>query len=382
MGKAKSPAEVFSPGEFISDELQARGWKQEDLARVLGRPLKTVNELIRGKKAITATTALELASAFGTSAQFWLNLESAYRLSLLSSIENDVGRRARVHSLVPVRELMTRGWLRKTPPRDLVGLEQAVCEFLSIRTIRDDPDVRFAARVALRGEQDRRAQVAWVCRVRSLAQGMKAARFSSALLQKAAAALPRLSGDPDAAPELPQKLAAAGVRLLFVPALASSKIDGAAVWLDGRCPVVALSLRRDRIDYFWFTLMHELAHVVRKHGSRGDIVDSSLVGQDRMAADHRCREDAQADRLASDWLIPPPAFKKLAGLARRTRGRFSRTQIIAFANQVGVHPGIIVGRLQFEGWLPWTHMRNLLTGVRETLASRGMVDTIPEPVVG
>lgn len=74
------PAEVFHPGEFLRDELEARGWTQADLAEILGRPLKTVNEVIVGKKAITPETARGLAAAFGTSAQFWMNLESAYQL--------------------------------------------------------------------------------------------------------------------------------------------------------------------------------------------------------------------------------------------------------------------------------------------------------------
>jgi len=77
-----SPAEVFPPGEFIRDELKERGWTQRDLADILGRPLQTVNQIIMGKKAITARTAKELAAAFGTSAEYWLRHEAAYRLSL------------------------------------------------------------------------------------------------------------------------------------------------------------------------------------------------------------------------------------------------------------------------------------------------------------
>jgi addiction module HigA family antidote len=74
-----TPAEVFPPGEYIRDELEARGWTQVDLAFIIGRPLQTVNEIVAGRKAITPETARGLAEAFGTSAEVWMNLESVYR---------------------------------------------------------------------------------------------------------------------------------------------------------------------------------------------------------------------------------------------------------------------------------------------------------------
>ena len=89
------PAEVFPPGDFLREELKARGKTQADLARVLGRPLQTVNQIINGRKSITPQTALELAQVFGTSPELWLNLESAYRLSLArKKIDPSIARRA------------------------------------------------------------------------------------------------------------------------------------------------------------------------------------------------------------------------------------------------------------------------------------------------
>src|SRR5436309_12089363 len=76
------PAEVFPPGEFIRDELDARGWTQGDLAQIMDRPVQVVNELIAGKKQITPETAMGLAKAFGDDdALYWMNLDSVYRLA-------------------------------------------------------------------------------------------------------------------------------------------------------------------------------------------------------------------------------------------------------------------------------------------------------------
>lgn len=93
--RPRRPAEVFPPGEFIREELEARGWTQGRLAEILGRPLQAVNAIINGKKEITARTAVELAAAFGTSPEFWLNLESAYRLSLAEPADPSIAARAR-----------------------------------------------------------------------------------------------------------------------------------------------------------------------------------------------------------------------------------------------------------------------------------------------
>src|SRR5438105_1514468 len=105
------PAEVFPPGEFIREELEARGWTQGDLAQILDRPLRLVNELIAGKKQITPETARGLADAFGTDALYWMNLDSAYRLANSDPSDKSVGRRARLYSKFPVREMVKRGWI-------------------------------------------------------------------------------------------------------------------------------------------------------------------------------------------------------------------------------------------------------------------------------
>ncbi|HEX8342968.1 MAG TPA: HigA family addiction module antitoxin [Tepidisphaeraceae bacterium] len=88
------PAEAFPPGEFIRQEIEARGWTQSDLARVIGRPLQTVNMIVNGKKAVTAETAKALGLAFGTGPELWLNLETAYRLHTTADADPAIVERA------------------------------------------------------------------------------------------------------------------------------------------------------------------------------------------------------------------------------------------------------------------------------------------------
>jgi HTH-type transcriptional regulator/antitoxin HigA len=94
MSAIRTSAKAFPPGEFIREELEARGWTQSDLAKILGRPLQAINEIVNAKKRITAETAKELALAFGTSAELWLNLESAYQLSASKQPDERIKMRA------------------------------------------------------------------------------------------------------------------------------------------------------------------------------------------------------------------------------------------------------------------------------------------------
>jgi HTH-type transcriptional regulator/antitoxin HigA len=95
MGKSFKPAEVFTPGEFIRDELAARGWTQAKFAEIIGRPLQNVNEIINGKRRITPEMAVLIAAAFGTSPEVWLNLENTYRLSKVPAPGPEVLQRAK-----------------------------------------------------------------------------------------------------------------------------------------------------------------------------------------------------------------------------------------------------------------------------------------------
>ena len=86
---------AFPPGDHIREEIEDRGWTQSDLARIMGRPVQVINELINGRKAITARTARELEAALGPSAELWMNLETSYRLYKEGQADPEITVRAR-----------------------------------------------------------------------------------------------------------------------------------------------------------------------------------------------------------------------------------------------------------------------------------------------
>ena len=128
-------AETVTPGDILKEELVARGWTQKVFAEIIGKPLQSVNEIIRGKKSITPETAKLIGAALGTSAELWLNLEANYRLksTRITEREKDVARKARLYSKFHVHELIKRGLIKRGKSVD--ELERSVCAFFKVTDI-------------------------------------------------------------------------------------------------------------------------------------------------------------------------------------------------------------------------------------------------------
>src|SRR3546814_10906300 len=118
-------AEIFPPGEFLKDELEARGWSQTELAEIIGRPTRLINEIIADKRTITPETAIQLGDSLGTGPELWMNLESQYQLSQVRPNDGLVARRARLYERFPVREMIKRGWIEATKDRKSTRLNSS-----------------------------------------------------------------------------------------------------------------------------------------------------------------------------------------------------------------------------------------------------------------
>jgi HTH-type transcriptional regulator/antitoxin HigA len=359
------------PGEVIKDELDARGWSQADLAEILGRPPRVVSELVRGKRGISPETAAELAQAFGTSAQLWMNLESAYQLARRrpDSTDDTVARRAALFTKVPVKQLVDRGWIAATD--DLDALERSVLDFLDIRSLDEEPTFAFAARRSPTDGEVSVAHVAWLYRARQLAASMDVARFDPERLSTLMDELRPLRASPDPLAAIPEILSRHGVRLVVVKHLPGTRIDGATFWKSG-APVVVLSLRYPRIDYFWHTLMHELGHVRQGEQVAGPVrLDTEANGADRENSASRSPDEVDADEFAASFLIAPAALQRFI---EEHALRPSASAVEAFAHAENIHPGIVVGRLHHRNVLPYSQLRRFLVDVRSVVARAATVD--------
>jgi HTH-type transcriptional regulator/antitoxin HigA len=375
LGMSRVPAEVFPPGEFVREELEARGWTQGDLAQIMGRPVRLVSELITGKKQITPETARGLAQAFGDNDPlYWMNLDSAYRLAKSEPVDESVGRRAKLYSLFPVRELTKRKWIETSDNLDVV--EHRVCRFFRIKNVDERPVFAHAAK-AVQYDERTALQLAWLYRAKELAEGTHSSPYSERKLREALAKLRTLLVAPEEIRQVSRILAEAGVRLVIVEFLPGAKIDGATFWLNDT-PVIALSIRFDRIDNFWFVLRHEIEHVLNRDGLV--TVDIELTEQ-LQRKDILPPEEVKANTAAAEFLVPK---SELDSFITRVRPLYSEQRILLFAKRIGVHPGVVVGQLQFRDEVPYTHFHKHLTKIREIVTQTAVTDgwgTVP-PAAG
>ena len=359
------PARAVPPGAILKRELKARGWTQRDLAMMLDRPPQLISEIVRGKKRITERTALELAEVFGTSPELWLNLESRYRLHQARREANtdEIARRKRLFTLLPVREMIKRGWVERQT--HFADLEESVLRFLGLSSLEDLAMPGIAMRHANSRTPNAGALLAWTARVRQLTQSRHLPPFDQQRLLRALPELLRYSNELESLSEIPAFLNRLGIRFAIVPSLPKTYLDGAAL-LQEEEPVIALTLRYDRVDSFWFTLLHEIAHIAAGH--RGRYLDD-------LDAQARSDEEKTADRMAQAWLIPDEAYR--AFLNAHSGEHFSEAEIRDFAADIGRHPGIVVGRLQHDGLLPYSHLRRWLQRVSPQLTA--WIDRTPRP---
>lgn len=352
-----SIARPIAPGAILRRELEARGWTQKDLAEIIGRPPQVITEIVRGTKQITPDTAMELAAALGGPADIWTNLETQYRLHLARARHSggkEIAQKAKLFSCLPITEMTKRGWIR--PARDTAELEHEVMHFLGTTDLHQDPAVFANLRRSSSAEDVVPALRAWVRRAEIVASEQKVRTpYSPRKLNKAIADIRALAASEEGVEKVPALLHELGIRFVVVESLPRIKIDGAALFNKNGAPIVALSMRFDRIDYFWFTLMHEISHLALEHkGGHLDVEDGETIDS----------EEKAANSLAQDSLISSAAIRAFA-----TQNKpFSRQAIEEFARSECVHAGIVVGRLHYDEELPYSHMRGYLVKVSHRLA--------------
>lgn len=346
-------AEAFPVGEYLRDEIDARDWSVGEFARIIGRPVQAVSEILNGKKALTAETAAEIAMATGTEASTWLNLQSRYALWVQATAQTEklamIERRALLAGLVPLNELRKRGLIIAG---DIDYEEMQVWGALGITSSAQIPAFVLAARRSAEAEALSPAQTAWVAFARAKSKDLPSRDFDQSGLRDVGQNLTRTITSMDLLSKIPQMFAGVGVRVVYLAPFKSGKLDGAC-FTDERGPVIALSGRGNAMDKLLFTLLHETAHVVLGHAEGGVTID------DDISAESMDEQEREADALASSWALRQPV---------PTGPRVSRQDVVSCAALQGVHPAVIVGRLHFDKTVPWAHLNALVPKVNESLA--------------
>ena len=210
-------------------------------------------------------------------------------------------------------------------------------------------------------------------RALNVALAVDARPFSFAKMAQLVEQLRLLMESPEEVRHVPRVLADYGVRMLVLEHLEHTKIDGATFWLNRGAPVIVLSLRYDRIDYFWHTLMHEVAHVRYKDGLEEDraLLDIEIVADKKALTIVKPDYEARADEFATNAII---TTHEMEDFIRRVRPFYSGVRVQGFAQRMGVHVGLVVGQLQHRGEIGFGNLRRTFTPVRRFVTASGLTD--------
>lgn len=352
------PKVVLHPGETVLEYLDFHGWSQRDLARRTGLTPKTISEICNGKAPITPMTALALEKAFQRPAKLWLNLQVHFDEAKVRNRQfakfsqwNEWARN------FPVREMRRLNFTLPTGDSDA----DVLLNFFGVSSPENWHAVWKAAAVAYRQTRafDLRegAIAAWVREAELVAQKVPVSEFDERRLRSSIDELRRLtrSGADEVMDTAQSICAAAGVAVVLVPELRDTGISGCARWLTEKKALVGLTLRYKTDDQLWFTFFHEVGHILLHRNKRPFVVDNAARDLfDRIVDPEMQQHEGEASRFSADTLISP---SRLGHFIRR--GKFTNESIHDFAEDIGVGPGIVVGRLQFEGVLA-RHQGNAL----------------------
>ena len=333
----RHPVGYPSPVEAIEFRMDQQGLRPRDLIPLIGSRAR-VSEVLAGKRGITMAMARALHKHLGIPAEVLLQDPDVDLDDSLSDVE---------WTRFPLKDMARRRWIPDVP--DLRDRAEELVRGLIQQAgdCKRRPPCSSARNDhrRLNAKADPHALQAWCWQVLAVANTFRsvASYQSGTVTPEFLRETARLSASAQGPRRAQQFLAAHGIALAIVPHLPRTYLDGAALRLaDGR-PVVGLTLRYDRIDNFWFCLLHELAHVGRHQDAGGRTVfvdDHSLRPTTPGPAD---AQEAEADAWAEEALIPQAVWQ--ASAVRRAPRPMA---VINLAHSLGIHPAIVAGRVRHE----------------------------------
>lgn len=355
---------LISPGGFVRQAMQAKGWNQSDLAYALGATVASINQILSDKRAISTNMAKSLGAALAIDAKEIARVQADWDVSVASAPDPSIEARARILTRYPLREMIKRGWV--DPDNGRGTLEEQICRFFGVESMDEIPHLRHSAKKT-NYEAIPPEQLAWLYRVKAIASEMNSPTYDKTKLLEAIETFRHLRAKPDGVRQVPKLLERSGVRFVVVEGLPKAAIDGVCFWLHDAGPVIGMSLRFDRIDSFWFVLRHECAHVLHGHGKAEAILDCDIEGDPLSSIND---EERIANQEAADFCVPTD---RMNSFYLRKKPYFAEREVEAFAKIVGTHPGLVVGQLQ-RRMDRYDFLRKHLIKIRETLAGAMMMD--------
>ncbi len=348
------PDIAIPPGDTLLEVLESQNMTQKVFAERVELNKKTINEIVKGKNPITPSTALKFESVLGIPAHFWNNLERNFqetkaRLKLKEKLEEE----KECLTSIDYSSLVKYKIINSTK-----NLEERVLNLLNLYGVSSLKLVPKVYNVAFRKSSAREishyALAAWYSKGRSEANRIEVEPYKKRKLTMCLEYFRSLTlKEPsEFMPELTKSCASCGIALIMLPYLPKTYTNGATEWLNKEKALLILSTRFRSLDIFWFTFFHEIGHLIL-HGTKKtfiDLEDNNLKGKSKQF-------EQEANNYATNILIPPKEYKKFVS----SSNNFTSSSIIDFAENIGIHHSIVVGRLEYDKLISYSkfaYMKN------------------------
>lgn len=334
---------AFHPGYYIAEVIEDMGISHAEFAIRLGTTPKNISTLVNGQTTLSNDMAKKLSAATGTSVDVWLNLQEAFDKKLIEiDRAKDLDAQKEIVSLIDYDFFVKYAKLPST--RSIEEKITNLCEYLVVSDLHvlGKPDFLVNYRTGISSVQTKNIinSRAWIQTAINMSRDIITKPFNAERLKSF---LPELRSMTVKAPEefvprMREIFSQSGIAFVLLPHLKNSGVNGAVKWISNDRVVLAINTRGAYADKFWFTLFHELKHVLQQK-----VKTIFISGTNDDLANINAELELEADKFSSDFLIPPTALRKWAPT------RFtSDSEIVAFAKSIGIHPGIVAGRLQHE----------------------------------
>lgn len=347
------PAELVPPGQTLLDWLERVDMTQAEFARRTRLTPKHINQVVKGTVGISPDVALAFERVTAIPARYWTQLDANFQ-SARHKAQEAIELEPHLHlvDLFPLRALEKLGILDKSKSK--LAQFRTLLNFFAVADATALQDVWMQPtlyRLSPSFDANQAALATWLRLAELEAIDIETAKFDEARCRAALADMRSLSTLPgiEWLEPLRDLAASVGVALVVLKELPGCRVNGAACWLSPDKAMIVLSLRHRRNDIFWFTLFHEMCHVLR-HSKKTTFIDVKGSG----IAEEL---EAEANAFASKTLIPPAAAARLVELT-------TIAQVQAFAQEIGVAAGIVVGRMQHDGLIPHSQWNRLIERYR------------------
>lgn len=351
-----APDWASPPGDTLLDIIEERDWTQAELAQRLGYTTKHVNQLIKGKVALSEDAAIRLERVVGSTVGFWLAREAKYRerCARLEAKGKFAGWVGWLDQL-PLKDLMSAGVIEKCRIDDKSKpvLVEACLRFFGVASP-DEWHGRYGQmQAAFRRSREEQCDVgaiaAWLRMGERAAEKQDGPKFDRVRFEQALQEIRSMTVQTPEVfePQLRMLFRQAGVAFVLLPSIPKAHVSGVARWLNPHRPLIQLSVYGKTNDKFWFTLFHEAAHILLHSEEK-----KAVYLDDPSKANSDTSEEREANAWAGNFLISDEHQPILNSLR-------TKVSVNSFAEKIGIHPGIVVGRLQHDKVIDPSWMNDL-----------------------